>query len=308
MVRQIQGGEGIDTKKPFWIDVQEPTPEELNELAVNHGIPETLIKDCLDPSHLPKYEVFDQIRFFILRFSDETACDKPDADTIRELTRKAAIFYLPHGIITVHRRPHDFLDGAWKWWSKKLGEKSGQLPHLFNSIVRELVRTFDRSLAKVEDTFDRYEVSLLQPMRSEERIEELYFLKRKATVYKKMLWSMKDTLRKADDLPFKNSTHFKNLIEETDKQLFHAEELVEDVNHLMSTQLSIASHRTNEVVRVLTIFSVFFLPLTFVVGIYGMNFQNMPELGWRYGYPAVMGAMLVLVIVIAFWFKRKRWI
>ena len=69
---------------------------------------------------------------------------------------------------------------------------------------------------------------------------------------------------------------------------FYADELLEDVNNLLSIQLALASHRTNEVVRVLTVFSVFFLPLTFIVGIYGMNFQFMPELRQRWGYPAVM--------------------
>jgi len=297
-----------ESKTPFWIDVQEPSLGELNELATKYGIPETLITDCLDPAHLPKYEAFDHIRFFIFRFADETAVVKADADTIRELTRKVAVFYLPNGLITVHRSSHGFLDKMRETWTKRGLDKPAQLPHLFNTLVRELIRTYDRSLAKIEDVFEDYEILLLQPMRSEVRIEQLYFLKRKTTVYKKMLWSLGDVLRKAGDLPFRATTHFKNLLEESDKQFFHADELVEDVTNLMQTQLSLASHRTNEVVRVLTLFSVFFLPLTFVVGIYGMNFQHMPELKWQYGYPAVMAFMVVLTAVIGVWFKRRSWI
>ena len=71
---------------------------------------------------------------------------------------------------------------------------------------------------------------------------------------------------------------------------FYADELLEDVNNLLHMQLSLASHRGNEVMRVLTIFSAFFLPLTFVVGIYGMNFHYMPELTQPWGYPAGLGA------------------
>jgi len=59
--------------------------------------------------------------------------------------------------------------------------------------------------------------------------------------------------------------------------------------------------------RVLTIFSVFFMPLTFIVGVYGMNFHYMPELSWKYGYPMSLGMMAVVIIVITIWFKRKKW-
>jgi magnesium transporter len=60
--------------------------------------------------------------------------------------------------------------------------------------------------------------------------------------------------------------------------------------------------------RVLTIFSVFFMPLTFIAGVYGMNFRHMPELEWPLGYPLVMGSMVVVIVVIFIWFRRKRWL
>jgi magnesium transporter len=88
----------------------------------------------------------------------------------------------------------------------------------------------------------------------------------------------------------------------------YAEELVEDVNNLLSIQLALASHRTNEVVRVLTVFSVFFLPLTFVVGIYGMNFDFMPELRQRWGYPAIIIGMGIVTLAIYTWFRRRGWL
>jgi magnesium transporter len=83
---------------------------------------------------------------------------------------------------------------------------------------------------------------------------------------------------------------------------------VDDVNNLLSIQLSLASHRTNEVVRVLTVFSVFFLPLTFIVGVYGMNFQHMPELREHWGYPAVLAGMALVTLAIYFWFRRRGWL
>jgi magnesium transporter len=82
----------------------------------------------------------------------------------------------------------------------------------------------------------------------------------------------------------------------------------ENTNHLLNIYFNISSQRTNETMRVLTIFSVFFMPLTFIVGIYGMNFHNMPELSWQYGYPATIAAMAIVTIVIYSWFRRKKWL
>ena len=82
---------------------------------------------------------------------------------------------------------------------------------------------------------------------------------------------------------------------------------MEDVNSLLSLELAAADHDTNQVMRVLTIFSAFFLPLTFIVGVYGMNFDVMPELRWSLGYPAVLGVMFLTCLGIYLWFRRKGW-
>jgi magnesium transporter len=81
---------------------------------------------------------------------------------------------------------------------------------------------------------------------------------------------------------------------------------VENSNQLMTTYLSISDQRNNEVVRLLTIFSAFFLPLTFIAGVYGMNFDFMPELKWRYGYLFSILFMFLIVLIIYIWFRRKR--
>jgi magnesium transporter len=70
---------------------------------------------------------------------------------------------------------------------------------------------------------------------------------------------------------------------------------------------SIQGHRLNEVMKTLTIFSVIFIPLTFMVGIYGMNFENIPELKWHYGYFILLGLMLVVTLISIIIFKRKKW-
>jgi magnesium transporter len=101
---------------------------------------------------------------------------------------------------------------------------------------------------------------------------------------------------------------FQDLRETADSYQFYIEHLVEEAQNLIAMHLAVASHRTNEVMRVLTLFSVFFLPLTFIVGVYGMNFHYMPELERRWGYPAVIAVMGVVCASIFLWFRRLGWL
>ena len=85
-------------------------------------------------------------------------------------------------------------------------------------------------------------------------------------------------------------------------------QILEEVNNLLNLSMSFSAQRTNEVIRVLTLFSVFFMPLTFIVGIYGMNFEFMPELRQKWGYPAVLIFMGLVALIIYIWFRRKKWL
>jgi magnesium transporter len=106
----------------------------------------------------------------------------------------------------------------------------------------------------------------------------------------------------------KAATLFRDVQENAESYHFYADELLDDANTLLNVQLALASHRTGEVMRVLTVFSVFFLPLTFIVGVYGMNFRFMPELNSPWGYPAVLGAMLLVTLLIYRWFRSRGWL
>ncbi len=85
------------------------------------------------------------------------------------------------------------------------------------------------------------------------------------------------------------------------------DQALEEVGSLQSIFISISSQKTNEVMKTLTIFSMFFLPLTFIVGIYGMNFKYMPELDYWWAYPACLGLMVLIALAIYLWFKHKKW-
>jgi len=85
------------------------------------------------------------------------------------------------------------------------------------------------------------------------------------------------------------------------------ETLRDIISGMLDIYLSSASNRMNEIMKMLTIIATIFIPLTFITGIYGMNFQNMPEIKWVWGYPIVLLGMLIIGIVMVIYFKRKKW-
>lgn len=88
--------------------------------------------------------------------------------------------------------------------------------------------------------------------------------------------------------------------------ILNFDEVIENANNLLHTYLSVNAQKSNDVMKLLTIFSAFFLPLTFVAGIYGMNFTNMPELNWKVGYFLTLAVMAVISVIIYLWFKKKQ--
>jgi magnesium transporter len=136
-------------------------------------------------------------------------------------------------------------------------------------------------------------------------LKELYYIKSQSRILRKVLHITQAVVEQ-----IKVNEHQSSFYQDIRDQLLQfstvIDECVENANQLMTTYLSISEQKNNEVVRLLTIFSAFFLPLTFIVGVYGMNFDFMPELKWKHGYIFAITLMLTVVFVIYIWFRRKK--
>ncbi|NDK55763.1 magnesium transporter CorA family protein [Pontibacter fetidus] len=286
-----------------WIDVENPSAEELQLLEKKYGLHPSSVRDCLQPEHLPKFEIANDIVFIIARIYDNKA--HLEADTIQELTNKVAVFYKDKFILTIHRYPVAFIAELRE---KFIDTALLKTPiGLLSKIVRAAFRTFDEPAIKLANDLDYYEAKTFLQTKPSSLTKGLYHLKRKVSVSKRVLQLSEVILTnlRLQNLP---STELQDLQDLYVHLITLYDELNDSTNHLVNTYISLSSQKTNEVMRVLTIFSVFFMPLTFIVGIYGMNFDFMPELHAWYGYPVVLGMMALITLVVYVWFRRKGWL
>jgi magnesium transporter len=301
------------TDPPFvWVDVVDPTPNELADVARRYSLHPTSVEDSLDPKHLPKYERIGSTTFIIVRAIDTAAAGH--CSTLHEMTRKVAIFYGPDFLITIHRTEQPFLTEIIKEYRSTappdgiVERRKGFLPRLLIEIVNGAIGTYQKPLEDAESAIDMFEATVFGEHEFAGLLRRIYLVKRRVTLMRRMLSHTLDAVKKLVPGSEPTAPLYQDLRENAESMHFYADELLEDVNNLLSIQLALASHRTNEVVRVLTVFSVFFLPLTFVVGVYGMNFAHMPELRERWGYPAVLAGMGFVTLVIYLWFRRRGWL
>jgi magnesium transporter len=141
----------------------------------------------------------------------------------------------------------------------------------------------------------------------------IHRIKRELVILRKSIWPLREVLgglQRGEAELFHESTavYLRDVYDHTIQVIDTVETFRDLVGGMLDIYLSSVSNRMNEVMKVLTVIATIFIPLTFVAGIYGMNFAYMPELGWRGGYFAVLGLMLVIVLLMVAYFRRRKWL
>lgn len=290
---------------PFeWLDITDPDPKEVHEIAKKYNLHESSVNDCLQPDHLPKYETVGSDGDVFIIFRLHTADVVDQADTVRELTDKVSVFIKDDRIITIHKKPWPQVEKIRDEYIHSENCKS--VYHILNEIVKTGLATYDDHAMRLTREIEFYETNMFLKNRKQSLLEGLYYLKRKVDVTRRILILTFEIVDKIDNEP--GNTYTRDTRDLYVKLHNIYDSLFENTNHLMTIYFSLSSQRTNEIIRVLTIFSVFFMPLTFIVGVYGMNFEFMPELKMRLGYPGVMVLMAIITGFIYYWFRKKDWL
>lgn len=284
-----------------WIDLTGPKKSDLNYLAQELSIPNRILMNALDPEHLPKYELLDSAAVIYLRVIDPS---KPNAVNIQDLTTKITLIITENLVISIHRIDHLFLEEL----RVESVEKNFALKDLIKRIITSSLMTFDVPLTTLENRVEIFEENIFENQKNKDIVREGYFLKRKASAIRKVLKFSLDILAALQSRPDFVWRDFQGLRENIERNLFYTEDVLENVTGLLNLHISLAAQKTNEVMRVLTVFSIFFLPLNFLAGVYGMNFDYMPELRHTHGYHYVLALMLLISLIIFIWVYKRGWL
>lgn len=279
----------------IWIDIENPDQIHLDKIAEEYELDYFQIKDSLERGHLPKFEKMPDYNFLILR-AFVSSIDK-GATSINELSNKMAFFYDKSKLITIHRSAFDFV--------RQAGTAYSNTEEMLAYFILKMLQSYETPLKDLEKQIEHIEKVIFLHDYSKVSLEDLYFLKAQTRVLKKLLQIFQNVVQQIE-VSEDSKTAYQDIKDKLLSLLLNYDEVLEDANNLLNTYLSVNAQKSNDVMKLLTIFSAFFLPLTFIAGIYGMNFDNMPELKWENGYFGTLGMMLLIALFIYMWFKRKR--
>jgi magnesium transporter len=282
-----------------WVDILIPTPtkEEISDIARKYKLDFFQVQDSVQQGHLPKYEKDKDYTFLILR-----ACTAKNGDrvtSVRELSNKLAIFYTDTQIITIHGQDFDFVRNLYEHVAPTA------LEELLLALVYQVLDTYETPASVLSDMVDKLEAEILLRNYKTISLEDIYFQKTHTRISKNILLLDQNAISHLQVAEENNST-LQDIKDKLLNLVLLYDEVSENSVNLLSTYVSVGTQKSNDTMRLLTIFSAFFLPLTFIVGIYGMNFHYMPELGWHYGYASSMALMIGVSLGIYIWFKKKK--
>lgn len=278
-----------------WLNLNKPRQEVLNEVAEANQLDPILLTDSLQHGHLPKIEHLKDYTFLILRAY--SAGESEALTTVEKLSNKIAFFIKKNKLITVHRADFPFLENLSSTYETPMG--------LVLDIVNEMVNSFIQPVELQSAKMDDLENLIFLKDVNSISLENLYYQKSKARISKKLLMISQNIIGQID-VEENLKTRHQDIKDTLINSILLYDEVNEDANNLLNTYLSVTARKSNDTMKLLTVFSAFFLPLTFIVGIYGMNFDNMPELHFKWGYFFTLGLMAVISLLIYMWFKRKK--
>ncbi|MGS0748861.1 CorA family divalent cation transporter [Halpernia sp. GG3] len=286
-----------------WIDVVAPTSEDLKFIHERYSINHLLLEDTIDANHLPKFEKVDDVMFYLMR--ENTELERTNLNSISDVSTKLGMFIFEKTIITVHRMKNRSVQET----KVEAGKRSEAIRKEDIALLlgMKVLKSYDNEGSHLLEILETMEDQIfLRNSHDSNQIRRLYKLKRKAGLNTRILNISADWVDKFKLLDLMDS----EVVDLKDKHkdvIADFDHLNAQVTNLISMFIALSDQKANQVMKLLAIFSVYFLPITFIAGVYGMNFEIMPELHLKHGYYYVLGLMLTIEIIIFMYMRSKKW-
>lgn len=297
-----------ETPTTTWINVEGfheiPIVEQLGQC---YGLHPLIVEDILNTEQRPKIDIFDNYIFVVLRMHDfDSGNQVLDSEQV-------SIIFGDHFVITFQEKEGDIFDAIRNRIKNKIGRIRRVGPdYLAYALMDALVDSYFKILENIDEEIEALEEQLITDP-TLETSKGIHFLKKQMILFRKSVWPLREIisgLQRTETPLIKDLTkvYLRDLYDHTIQVIETAETLRDMISGLLDTYLSGISNRMNQIMKVLTIFASIFIPLTFIVGIYGMNFDYMPELKWKWGYFAVLAFLFLAGFSLLFYFKKKKWL
>jgi magnesium transporter len=292
-----------------WINVEGLEDRKIiQQIGTHYGFHELLMEDVLHTEIRPKIDFFDHHLLVVLKML------KYNEQKKEMEAEQVSLVMGENYVISFQEEAHSDVFGGIR---QKIRNGNNKLTHsgadfLLYSLIDSIVDNYFVILEHIGDDVEEMEQEIIENA-SPGVVKHLYSLKRELIFTRRSVWPLREilsTLEREENSQIRKETrkYIRDIYDHTIQVIDAVESMRDVMTSLLDVYLSSISNRMNTVMKTLTILSTIFMPLTFVAGVYGMNFENMPELHWKYGYFEVLGVMFVISLCMIFYFRRKKWL
>ena len=297
----------VNGRHTIWIHICGIQDTELlQRLGQKLNIHALTLEDIANPGHRPKFEDLDDHFFMILKQLNYSPSDRQVGSS------QISLIAWDRLLISFQEEEDTVFDPV----RKRLRSGRGQIRtsgsgYLAYALIDAVVDHYFHTLARMGDDIETLETVMLDRI-DPDHLEKIHRFRREMILFHKQVWPVQEALAhlvKAESplMPESTDRFMADVQDHVVLILDTAETFRELISSMLEFYMSAMGNRMNEVMQTLTIIATIFIPLTFLAGIYGMNFKYMPELGWEWGYFGLLGIMLTLGIGMLLYFKRKKW-
>ena len=295
----------INEDRVNWINLDGLYDQDTIDKLQHHFKLHSLLVEDVVSDQRPKAEEFDDHFFFTMKMLYRIENMKIDYEQISFVLGK-------NYLLTLQEKEGDLFEGFRERIRLDQGRvrKKGA-DYLMYRLIDIIVDNYYNVLDHIGDRVDEMEEAVYEDP-SNKSFNSIQVLKKELIHLRKALYPLRDALSKVvkgeSEFILEETLRFYSDVYDHVVHLIDSLDAYQDLTtNLLDIHMNAMNHRMNEVIKVLTVISTIFIPLTFIVGVYGMNFDLMPELRWKYGYPAIWIVMLGVVLGMLSFFRYKRW-